>query len=80
MDKEEAERLVRAIRKAPVAWIQVHAIEYNAAARTYELTCTYRQQRKGLFQTRESWTPLRITSPRQWIDLLTHHRDDLEPP
>ena len=80
MDKEEAERLDRAIRKAPVAWIQVQAIECNTATGTCELKCVYRQERKGLFHRQETWTTLWITSPRQWIDLLTKHRDDLELP
>lgn len=79
MDKEEAERLARAIRKVPAEWIQVQGVEFNAATSTYELTCLYRQTRKGLFH-QESWTTLRIKSPRQWIDLLTKHRDDLELP
>ena len=80
MDKEEAERLARAIRKAPVAWIQVQAIECTPVTQTYELKCAYRQERKRLFHTQETWTTLWIKSPRQWIDLLTTHRDDLELP
>ena len=79
MDQEEAERLARAIRKAPAEWIQVQGVEYNAATGTYEVKCTYRQARRGLFHP-ESWTTLSIKSPRQWIDLLTKHRDDLELP
>ncbi len=79
MDKEEAERLVRAIRKVPVDWIQVQGIEFNSATGIYELKCAYRQARKGLFH-QESWTTLWIKSPRQWIDLLIQHRDDLELP
>jgi len=78
MDKEEAERLDRAIRKAAVAWLQVQAIEYNTGTHTYELKCAYRQGRKGLFHPQETWTTLWIKNPRQWIDLLTKHRDDLE--
>jgi hypothetical protein len=80
MDKEEAERLARAIRKAPVAWIQVQAIACKPVTHTHELKCAYRQERKGLFHPQETWTTLWITSPRQWIDLLTKHRDDLELP
>lgn len=49
MDQEEAERLARAIRKAPADWIQVQGVEFNAATSTYELKCLYRQGRKGLF-------------------------------
>ncbi len=81
MDNEEAERLARAIRKAPVAWIQVQAIACKPATHTYELKCAYRrQERKRLFHTQETWTTLWIKSPRQWIDLLTKQRDDLELP
>jgi hypothetical protein len=80
MDKEEAERLARAIRKAPVTWIQVQAIESPSGTDTYALKCAYRQGRKRLLHTQQTWTTLWITSPRQWIDLLTKHRDDLELP
>jgi hypothetical protein len=80
MDKEEAERLAGAIRKAPVDWIQVQAIECKPMTHTHELKCAYRQERKGLFHPQETWTTLWIKSPRQWIDLLTKHRDDLELP
>jgi hypothetical protein len=80
MDKEEAERLVRAVRKAPADWIQVQGVEFNSATDMYELKCSYRQARKGLFHGQENWTTLSIKSPRQWIDLLTKHRDDFELP
>jgi len=79
MDQEEAERLARAIRKTPADWIQVQGVECNAATGTYEVKCLYRQARRGLSHP-ESWTTLSIISPRQWIDLLTKHRDDLELP
>jgi hypothetical protein len=41
MDKEEAERmaLARAIRKAPVDWIQVSGVEQNPTTDTYEVKC-----------------------------------------
>ena len=39
MDKEEAERLARAIQKAPVTWIQVQAIECKPVTHTHELKC-----------------------------------------
>jgi len=80
MDKEEAERLARAIQKAPADWIQVQEVALDPATLTYTLKCAYRQGRKGLFHTQGNWTTLSITSPRQWIDLLTKHRDDLELP
>jgi len=77
MDKEEAERLARAIRKAPVDWIQVSGVEQNPTTNTYEVTCEYKQPQKGLFHARESWTTLVIKSPRQWIDFLTQHGSGL---
>jgi hypothetical protein len=45
MDKEEAERLARAIRKAPVNWIQVSGVEQNPTTDTYEVKCEYKQAR-----------------------------------
>jgi hypothetical protein len=80
MDKEEAERLARAIRKAPGDWIQVRGVEQNPTTNTYEVKCEYKQAQKGLFHARESWTPLLITSPRLWIDLLTQRGGGLELP
>ena len=80
MDKEEAERLARAIRKAPVDWIQVSGVEHNPTTDTYEVKCEYKQAQKGLLHSRESWTTLLIKSPRQWIDLLTQHGGGLELP
>jgi len=77
MDKEEAERLARAIRKAPVNWIQVSGVEQNPTTNTYEVKCEYKQPQKGLLHSRESWTTLLIKSPRQWIDLLTQHGSSL---
>lgn len=73
MDKHEAERLVRAIRHAPVDWIRVQAVEWNQATNTYEIACSCRQKARGFLS---SWTPLWITTPRQWIDLLTSRSDD----
>ncbi len=58
MDNKEAERLARAIRKAPVVWIQVQAIECKPVTHTYELKCAYRQERKGLSHPQETWTTL----------------------
>jgi len=48
MDKEEAERLVRAIRKAPVNWIQVSGVEQNPTTDLYEVTCEYKQPRDAI--------------------------------
>ena len=48
MDKEEAERLARAIRKAPVDWIQVSGVEQNPTTNTYEVKCEYKQPRDAI--------------------------------
>ena len=74
MDKDEANRLARAIARTHVDWIEVRGIEYNPLTSTYELTCMY-QRYRGL----TSWTELSIRSPRQWIELLTEHRNDFGP-
>ena len=76
MDKDEAERLVKAIENLPVEdWITVQDIEYNPMTGKYELNCTYKP--KGVTST---WTKLKLHSPRQWIDLLTQHGGGLELP
>ena len=66
MDKDEGERLAKAIARTRVAWLEVRGIERNPITGEYELNCLYRHE-KGL----APWTELRIRSPRQWIDLLT---------
>ncbi len=48
MDKEEAERLARAIRKAPVDWIQVSGVEQNPSTNAYEVKCEYKQPRDAI--------------------------------
>jgi hypothetical protein len=65
MDKDEANRLARAIARTHVDWIAVRGIEYNPLTSTYELKCMY-QRYRGL----TSWTELYIRGPRQWIELL----------
>ncbi len=80
MDKDEAERLARAIRMVRMDWIQVSGVEYNAKTDQYEVKCAYKQEQKGLLHTKESWTTLWIKSPRQWIDVLTQHGGGLELP
>lgn len=72
MDKDEANRLVRAIAGMHVDWIEVRGIEYNQLTSTYELKCLYQR-----YRGRTSWMELYIRSPRQWIELLTEHRNDL---
>ena len=80
MDKDEAERLARAIRMVKMDWIQVSGVEVNSLTGKYEVKCEYKQEQKGLFHSRDSWTTLMIKSPRQWIDLLTQHGGGLELP
>ncbi len=76
MDKQEAERLVRAIERMHVAWIQVDRIVFNETRNAYELECSYRGP-AGRLGARAIWRSQRITSPREWIGLLTKHRDTL---
>ncbi len=80
MDKDEAERLARAISNAPVDWIKLSGVEYHPSTDTYEVKCEYKKEQKGLLHSKESWTTLWIKSPRQWINLLTQHRGGLELP
>ena len=80
MDKDEAERLARAIRKLRLDWIEVSGVEYHLTTDTYEVKCAYKQEHKGLFHDSDYWTTLWIKSPRQWIDLLAQHGGGLELP
>jgi hypothetical protein len=80
MDKDEAERLARAIRMVHMDWIKVSGVEYNPATDQYEVKCEYKQEHKRLVQSRDAWTTLLIKNPRQWIDLLTQHGGGLELP
>jgi hypothetical protein len=73
MEKDEAERLARAIHMMHLDWIRVSGVELNSSTGKYEVKCELKQAQKGLFHARESWMTLLITSPRQWIDLLIHH-------
>lgn len=80
MDKDEAERLTRAISLMKMDWIKVSDVEYNSATGKYEVMCEYKQAHKGLLPSKDAWTMLLIKSPRQWIDLLTHRGGGLELP
>ena len=71
-DKEEAERLARAIERTHVDWIEIQDIEHNPLTGKYELKCRYQRYRALI-----GWTELRIKSPRQWIDLLTKREGGL---
>ncbi|HEY1348964.1 MAG TPA: hypothetical protein VGF67_04995 [Ktedonobacteraceae bacterium] len=76
MDKQEAERLVRAIERTRVAWLQVDQVVFNEASNAYELKCSYRGPGAWLGAT-AAWRTRWITSPREWITLLTSQRDTL---
>jgi len=80
MDKEKAERLVRAIERTHVDWLRVEAVEFEPKRQTYVLKCAYKEAEKGQFSRRERRVTRWISSPREWIDLLVSHRNDLEPP
>jgi hypothetical protein len=73
MDKQEAERVAKAIHKMTVSWIAVRGVELNPATQTYEVRCTYKKR-----STRRdaAWTEIHITTPRQWIELLTQRGPD----
>ena len=80
MDKNEAERLARAIRMVQMDWIKVGAVAYNSTTDQYEVQCEYQQAYQGHIPSRETWTRLQIKSPRQWIEVLTQHGGGLELP
>jgi len=80
MDKDEAERLARAIRMLHMDWIKVGGVAFNPTTDTYEVQCEYQQAYQGQLHSKESWTTLQIKSPRQWIDVLTQHGGGLELP
>ena len=80
MDKDEAERLARAIRMVNMEWIKVDQVVHDRATDTYHVQCRYVQGDQGQTLSGESWKVLQIKSPRQWIDLLTQHGGGLELP
>jgi hypothetical protein len=80
MDKDEAERLVRAIRMVHMDWIKVDQVVHNPNTDTYQVHSSYLQGDLGQTISGEAWTVLQIKSPRQWIDLLTQHGGGLELP
>jgi hypothetical protein len=80
MDKDEAERLARAIRMVHMDWIKVDQVVHNSTTGQYEVQCAYQREDLGQTLSGEAWTALQIKSPRQWIDLLTQHGGGLELP
>jgi hypothetical protein len=73
MNQEEVKRLKSSIERMRVAWLHVYEIVLNEASNTYELACTYREQHREASGTTEIWKRRRITSPREWSDLLIKH-------
>jgi hypothetical protein len=61
-------------------WIKVDGIVHNSTTGQYEVQCTYQSEDQGQTLSRESWTMLKIKSPRQWIEILTQHGGGLELP
>ncbi len=80
MDKNEAERLAKAIRMMQMDWIKVDGVVHNSTTDQYEVQCTYQREDQGQTLSRESWTTLKIKSPRQWIEILTQYDGGLEFP
>ena len=80
MDKNEAERLARAIRIIQMDWIKVDGIVHNSTTNQYEVQCTYQSEDQGQTLSGSSWAMLKIKSPRQWIEILTQHGGGLELP
>lgn len=78
MDKDEAERLARAIQILRMDWIEVCGVEYSLKTGQFEVRCSWKQEKKELFPAGESWIPLLITNPRQWITILRERGGDLE--
>ena len=80
MDKDEAERLARAIRLVQMDWIRVDQVVHNSTTNQYEVQCAYQREDQGQTLSKGSWTTLNIKSPRQWIEILTQHGGGLELP
>jgi hypothetical protein len=62
MDKDEAERLARAIHMVHMDWIKVAGVSYNPTTNTYEVQCEYQQKDQGQVHSKESWMTLQIKS------------------
>jgi hypothetical protein len=65
MDKEEAERLIRAIQKASVDWIQVQEITFDPVALIFICQIKSYTENKVLHQKR--WRSLIILNGRQLV-------------
>ena len=64
MDQQEAEWLMRLIRRESEKWIEAVAVEYNQDAQRYEILC--HDPTRGL--------SLWIETPRQWVKLKYKRR------
>ena len=80
MDKDEAERLARAIRMMHMDWIKVDQVVHSPTTDQYEVQCAYQREDQEQTLSKDSWTTLKIKSPRQWIEILTQHGGGLELP
>lgn len=76
MDKQEAERLVRAIERTQIAWLQVDHLVFNETTKGYELLCSHRGP-AGFLGAKAIWRSTCIRTPREWIGLLTTNQDTL---
>jgi hypothetical protein len=73
MNQEEVKRLKNAIERMRVSWLHVYETVLNETSNTYELVCSYREQHQEASGTTEIWKRRRITSQREWADLLAKH-------
>ena len=64
MDKQEAEWLMRLIKRESEKWIEAVAVEYNQDAQHHEILC--HDPKRGVYQ----W----IETPRQWVKLKYRRR------
>lgn len=71
MDKDEAERLARAIGMVHMNWIKVDQVVHNSTTGQYEVQCAYQREDQGQTLSGGSWTTLNIKSPRK-SDRFTH--------
>lgn len=74
MDRQEAERLARAIERTKVAWLHVEQIVFNETSKAYELKCRERGPAR-FWEAGMAWRISWITSPREWIALLSNQQE-----
>ncbi len=54
-----------AIHMMQMDWIKVDGVVHNSTTNQYEVQCTYQREDQGQTLSRESWTMLKIKSPRK---------------